>query len=330
MRRLLAFQHIAAALAVDRGLRRQMLGRRQVELAVQDRIARGIFVHVGGAVADPLPRDEDRQLHVVLDLAHLERRGMAVAHQVADQAGVLGHPPRAAAIRHPRRLHDRRIVAHVVDHPDEAVIQHRNRLEQHRFQRGDGGACGRRPLGAGGVDLGFLLVGQAHRLFQSDVRRRAVSKSASQFQRDRAWPATGHAPSASLTGCRDTAQLTESYRHPGSDRRSFRQDGMKRLTGDAEFLRGSFHGQSQCRQDFLPKQLSWMAGPPGRRPLHSVFRHIRSHTHTIDSPITAFANLCQLFAGPPGPLYGHMNGSWCLTFEWEGEDAIRVVLEQYH
>jgi plasmid maintenance system killer protein len=24
-----------------------------------------------------------------------------------------------------------------------------------------------------------------------------------------------------------------------------------------------------------------------------------------------------------------VNGPWCLTFEWEGEDAIRVDLEQY-
>jgi proteic killer suppression protein len=27
----------------------------------------------------------------------------------------------------------------------------------------------------------------------------------------------------------------------------------------------------------------------------------------------------------------HVNGPWCLiTFEWEGEDAVRVDLEQYH
>lgn len=26
----------------------------------------------------------------------------------------------------------------------------------------------------------------------------------------------------------------------------------------------------------------------------------------------------------------HVNGPWCLTFEWEGEDAVRVNLEQYH
>ena len=26
----------------------------------------------------------------------------------------------------------------------------------------------------------------------------------------------------------------------------------------------------------------------------------------------------------------HVNGPWCITFEWDGTDAIRVDLEQYH
>lgn len=26
----------------------------------------------------------------------------------------------------------------------------------------------------------------------------------------------------------------------------------------------------------------------------------------------------------------HVNGPWCITFEWEGEDAVRVELEQQH
>jgi proteic killer suppression protein len=37
------------------------------------------------------------------------------------------------------------------------------------------------------------------------------------------------------------------------------------------------------------------------------------------------------------PLHGkpvrysvHVNGPWCITFEWEGDGAIRVELEQYH
>jgi toxin HigB-1 len=26
----------------------------------------------------------------------------------------------------------------------------------------------------------------------------------------------------------------------------------------------------------------------------------------------------------------HVNGPWCITFEWDGTDALRVDLEQYH
>ena len=26
----------------------------------------------------------------------------------------------------------------------------------------------------------------------------------------------------------------------------------------------------------------------------------------------------------------HVNGPWCITFGWEGEDAVAVDLEQYH
>jgi proteic killer suppression protein len=26
----------------------------------------------------------------------------------------------------------------------------------------------------------------------------------------------------------------------------------------------------------------------------------------------------------------HVNGPWCITFEWDGEDAVRVALEEYH
>jgi toxin HigB-1 len=26
----------------------------------------------------------------------------------------------------------------------------------------------------------------------------------------------------------------------------------------------------------------------------------------------------------------HVNGPWCITFEWDGVDAVRVDLEQYH
>ena len=59
-----------------------------------------------------------------LDRAHLERRGVPVAHQVANQAAVLADATGARAVGNPGRLHDRRIIPHVVDHPDEPVVQH--------------------------------------------------------------------------------------------------------------------------------------------------------------------------------------------------------------
>jgi len=34
--------------------------------------------------------------------------------------------------------------------------------------------------------------------------------------------------------------------------------------------------------------------------------------------------------GQPARYTVHVNGPWCLTFEWEGEDAVRVELERYH
>ncbi|MDA8348050.1 MAG: type II toxin-antitoxin system RelE/ParE family toxin [Pseudomonadota bacterium] len=34
--------------------------------------------------------------------------------------------------------------------------------------------------------------------------------------------------------------------------------------------------------------------------------------------------------GKPQRYSVHVNGPWCLTFEFEGGDALRVDLEQYH
>jgi toxin HigB-1 len=34
--------------------------------------------------------------------------------------------------------------------------------------------------------------------------------------------------------------------------------------------------------------------------------------------------------GKPLRYTVHVNGPWCITFEWDGEDAVRVNLEQYH
>jgi proteic killer suppression protein len=34
--------------------------------------------------------------------------------------------------------------------------------------------------------------------------------------------------------------------------------------------------------------------------------------------------------GKPWRYTVHVNGLWCITFEWRGSDALRVDLEQYH
>ncbi|HEX7484860.1 MAG TPA: type II toxin-antitoxin system RelE/ParE family toxin [Vicinamibacterales bacterium] len=34
--------------------------------------------------------------------------------------------------------------------------------------------------------------------------------------------------------------------------------------------------------------------------------------------------------GHPDRYSVHVNGPWCLTFDWAGQDAVRVNLEPYH
>ncbi len=34
--------------------------------------------------------------------------------------------------------------------------------------------------------------------------------------------------------------------------------------------------------------------------------------------------------GKPQRYTIHVNGPWCITFEWNGRDAVHVDLEQYH
>ena len=34
--------------------------------------------------------------------------------------------------------------------------------------------------------------------------------------------------------------------------------------------------------------------------------------------------------GKPKRYSLHVNGPWCITFEWENSDALRVDFEQYH
>ena len=109
---------------------------------------------------DPLPGDENRQFDVKLDLAHLERGGVPVAHQVADQSGILLYPLGAAAIGDPGRLHDGVVISHVVDDADEAVIEDRNGLIQQGLERRHGGPSGGR--GCGLRRAGFLRMSRPY------------------------------------------------------------------------------------------------------------------------------------------------------------------------
>src|SRR5882672_4794090 len=113
-------------------------------------------------MADPLARHEDRQLHVVLDLAHLERRRMAMPHQVVDQPAVLADLLGAAAVAHPGGLHDGSIVSHVVDDADKSVIENRQRLEKNFLQGRRDRPQGRLRAAACLVDLGLLVGGEGH------------------------------------------------------------------------------------------------------------------------------------------------------------------------
>lgn len=77
---LFARQRLAATLIVHDRLRGQIIGARNVKFAIKDRIARGLFVDVGRAVANPLAGHEDWQFDVQFNFAHLERGRMPVAH----------------------------------------------------------------------------------------------------------------------------------------------------------------------------------------------------------------------------------------------------------
>jgi hypothetical protein len=101
-------------------------------------------------MANPLAGNEDRQLDVELELAHLERGGVAMAEQVANQAAIAAQPCGAATVRHPRRLDNRRIVAHVVDHAHKAMVENREWFMEHGFHRSN---CG--TTGGGGIGLGL-------------------------------------------------------------------------------------------------------------------------------------------------------------------------------
>jgi hypothetical protein len=190
--RLLRREHRVTTLPVRAGLLGKLLGLRQIELAIEDRVARRVLVDVGSAVANPLAGHEDRQLDVKLKLAHLQRRGVAMSEQVANQAAIAAQPGGAASVRHPRRLDNRGIVAHVIDDPHEAMVEHRQWLVQHGFQLRSGGTTGGCGIGLGLANGLDLIWGKRH-------RARFVQKPSPTCQRQPGAAGTGGSHGSSIT-----------------------------------------------------------------------------------------------------------------------------------
>jgi toxin HigB-1 len=78
----------------------------------------------------------------------------------------------------------------------------------------------------------------------------------------------------------------------------------------------------------------WQHGDPSRiRP--DLVNRLRRRLNALHAARTHEAmdvpgfNFHRLRGRPPRYTV-HVNGPWCLTFEWEGEDAVRVDFEQYH
>ena len=74
-------------------------------------------------MADPLPPGVHGHADEEFQLDHLERRGVPVPHQVADQRAIVGNRSGALAVAHPRGLDHRLIIAHDVHQADEAIVQ---------------------------------------------------------------------------------------------------------------------------------------------------------------------------------------------------------------
>ena len=113
-------------------------------------------------MADPLAGHKDGQFDVEFDLAHLERGGVPVPHEVADQAFVVLHRFGAFAVGHAGGVGDCSVVAHVINDADEPVIEDLVRgIEVLFHARGNhaAGGCG---LGALIINVGLLFWGNGH------------------------------------------------------------------------------------------------------------------------------------------------------------------------
>jgi proteic killer suppression protein len=89
--------------------------------------------------------------------------------------------------------------------------------------------------------------------------------------------------------------------------RSFRHKGLKEL-----FVKGT---SSRVAADLRARALRRL----------DVLDHAE-HLSELDVPGFDFHRL----RGKPVRYTLHVNGPWCITFEWEDGDAVHVDLEQYH
>ena len=90
--------------------------------------------------------------------------------------------------------------------------------------------------------------------------------------------------------------------------RSFKHKGLQELfeTGKSAKIDKKMHARIVKRLDALDSARS-----PGDAALPGFDFH----------PLTGFR---------PTRYSMHVNGPWCVTFEFEGEDAVRLDFEQYH
>jgi hypothetical protein len=69
-----------------------------------------------------------------LHLAHLERSGVAVPHEIPDQAAVVAHRFGALAVGNSGSLHDGIVISHVVDKAYKPIVQYWKGLAQDIIQ----------------------------------------------------------------------------------------------------------------------------------------------------------------------------------------------------
>ena len=70
------------------------------------------------------------------------------------------------------------------------------------------------------------------------------------------------------------------------------------------------------------------AGRNASEPIRSLVNELEKPTLWSEGEGRCFDY--HALRGKPKRYSVHVNGPYCITFEWEGEDAVRVNLENYH